>query len=151
MASFTVIVLVARHADTEDISALAGLSQRSPLLAAAMTIAMVSLAGIPPLAGFFGKFLLLKSVIDQAQTPGGHAYYYLAFVALAGVVISMYYYFGVVKAIYWSKDPADLSPITLSAPAAVSIWACIAGIFWLGLFPNTVLALADQAAHVLGI
>ena len=58
---FLVIALVLRHLDTENISGLAGLSQRSPLLAATMTISMVSLAGIPPLAGFFGKFLLLKS------------------------------------------------------------------------------------------
>ena len=67
------------------------------------------------------------------------------------MIISLYYYFGVVRAIYWSKDPADLSPIVLSAPAKVSLWACIAGIFWLGMFPNTVLNLADEAAHVLGI
>src|SRR5277367_4993250 len=60
VASFTVIALVMRHLNDEDISALAGLSQRSPLLAATMTLAMISLAGIPPLAGFFGKFLLLK-------------------------------------------------------------------------------------------
>ena len=53
LAAFTVICLVARQTDTEDISALAGLNQRSPLLAATMTLAMASLAGIPPLAGFF--------------------------------------------------------------------------------------------------
>jgi NADH-quinone oxidoreductase subunit N len=151
LAAFTVIVLVLRQTDIEDISALAGLNQRSPLLAASMTIAMVSLAGLPPMAGFFGKFLLLKSVILKAQETGNHGYYCLAFTAIAGVIISLYYYFGVVRAIYWSKDPADLSPIVLSAPAKVSLWACIAGIFWLGMFPNTVLNLADEAAHVLGI
>jgi NADH-quinone oxidoreductase subunit N len=149
IASFMVITLVLRHLDTEDVAGLAGLNQRSPLLAATMTLAMVSLAGIPPLAGFFGKFLLLKSVIEQGAT--NHGYYCLAFTALAGVVISIYYYFNVVRAIYWSKDPADLTPIALSAPAKVSIWACIAGIFWIGLFPNTVLNLANQAATVLAL
>ena len=150
MAAFMVIALVLRHLATEDISGLAGLSQRSPLLAATMTIAMVSLAGIPPLAGFFGKFLLLKSVIETAQATGNHGYYCLAFTALAGVIISLYYYFGVVRAIYWNKDATDLSPIELSAPAKVSIWVCIAGIFWLGLFPNMVLNFANEAAKVLG-
>jgi len=149
MAGFFVITLVMRHLASEDISGLAGLNQRSPLLAATLTIAMVSLAGIPPLAGFFGKFLLFKAVIEAAQTTGNHGYYCLAFTALAGVIISLYYYFGVIRAIYWSKDPADLSPIELSAPAKISIFACIAGIFWLGLFPNTVLNLAVQAATVL--
>jgi NADH-quinone oxidoreductase subunit N len=150
MASFTVIALVMRHLNDEDISALAGLSQRSPLLAATMTLAMVSLAGIPPLAGFFGKFLLLKSVIEAGQATHNHGYYCLAFTALVGVVISLYYYFGVVRAIYWSKDAADLSPIELSSPIKLSIAICIAGMLWLGIFPETVLNLANGAAAVLG-
>jgi NADH-quinone oxidoreductase subunit N len=148
LAAFTVICLVMRRADAEDISALAGLNQRSPLLAATMTLAMASLAGIPPLAGFFGKFLLLKSVIQTAQVTHNHGYYCLVFTALAGVIISIYYYFGVIRAIYWSKETPDLSPIALSAPAKLSIWVCIAGMFWIGLFPNTVLNMANLAAGV---
>ena len=148
IAAFTVIALVMRHLNDEDISALAGLSQRSPLLAATMTMAMVSLAGIPPLAGFFGKFLLLKSVIEAGQSTGNHGYYCLAFTALAGVIISLYYYFGVVRAIYWSSDTKDLSPILISGAAKFSIAICIAGMLWLGIFPNTVLNLATQAASV---
>lgn len=147
VAAFTVIALVLRQLDTEDISGLAGLSQRSPLLAATMTLAMVSLAGIPPLAGFFGKFVLLKAVIEQGATNTG--YYCLAFTALVGVVISLYYYFGVVRAIYWSKLPADLSPIPMSRPIQFAICACIGGMFWLGLFPGAVLSLAESAAAVL--
>jgi NADH-quinone oxidoreductase subunit N len=150
LAAFTVICLVMRQANAEDISALAGLNQRSPLLAATMTLAMASLAGIPPLAGFFGKFLLLKSVIAAAQATGNHGYYCLAFTALAGVVISLYYYFGVIRAIYWSKETPDLTPISLSAPAKLTVWVCIAGMFWIGLFPNTVLNLANEAAKALG-
>lgn len=149
LGAFTVICLVLRQVDAEDISALAGLNQRSPLLAATMSLAMVSLAGIPPLAGFFGKFLLLKSVIEQAQATGNHGYYCLAFTALAGVVMSLYYYFGVIRSIYWGKDAPDLSPIALSAPAKVFIWVCIAGMFWIGLFPSVVLNLATEAAQAL--
>ena len=149
LAAFAVIAIVLKNVDNEDISGLAGLNQRSPLLAATMTIAMASLAGIPPLAGFFGKFLLLKAVIEQG--PAHPGYYCLAFTALAGVVISLYYYFGVVRAIYWSKEPADVSPIELSSPAKLFVWVCIAGIFWLGLFPNTVLNLATEAAKTLGM
>ena len=147
LGAFTVICLVMRHLDNEDISALGGLNQRSPLLATTLSLAMVSLAGIPPLAGFFGKFLLLKAVIEQGSANPG--YYCLAFTALAGVVISLYYYFGVIRAIYWSKDAPDLSPIALSAPAKVSVCVCIAGMFWIGLFPSVVLNLAAEAAQVL--
>jgi NADH-quinone oxidoreductase subunit N len=149
VAAFLVICVVMRHLDNEDISALAGLNQRSPLLAATMTFAMVSLAGIPPMAGFFGKFLLLKAVIQQGAV--NHGYYCLAFTALVGVVISLYYYFGVIRAIYWSKNAPDLSPIPLSGPVKFSVCVCIAGMFWLGLFPSVVLDLATEAAKSLGI
>jgi len=149
LAAFLVIALVLRQLETEDISGLAGLNQRSPLLAATMTISMVSLAGIPPLAGFFGKFLLLKSVVEAAQASGNHGYYCLIFTALAGVVISLYYYFGVIKAMYWSREAKDLTTIELSAPAMVTAWICIAGMFWIGLFPNTLLTLANAAVGAL--
>jgi len=150
LGAFTVICLVMRHLENEDISALAGLHQRSPLLATTLTLAMVSLAGIPPLAGFFGKFLLLKAVIAQAQVTTNHGYYCLAFTALAGVVMSLYYYGGVIRAIYWSQDaPADWSPILLSGPAKVTLVIYIAGMFWIGLFPNTMLNLATEAVQAL--
>ena len=133
LAAFTVICLVMRQADVEWISSLAGLNQRSPLLAATLSLAMVSLAGIPPLAGFFGKFLLLSAIIEKGRTQP--EYYWLAFITLAGVVISIYYYFGVIRAIYWSDEAADRSPVQMSKPTIVTIYACIAGMFYLGIFP----------------
>ena len=147
LGAFTVICLVLREADGADLSGLAGLHRRSPLLAAALTLSMASLAGIPPLAGFFGKFLLLKAVIEQA--PAHPGYYCLAFTALAGVVISLYYYFGVVRAIYWADDPADLSPIRVSRPSQIALYGCIAGMLYLGLFPNALLNLATQAVALM--
>jgi len=147
LGAFTVICLVMREIQAEDISGLAGLNQRSPLLASTMTLAMVSLAGLPPMAGFFGKFLLLKSVIEQGGSQPG--YYCLAFVAIAGVVISFYYYFGVIRAIYWSRHPADLSPIPVSKPLRVALYACIAGMFYLGMFPGALVNLTQQAVQVL--
>ncbi|HXR47806.1 MAG TPA: NADH-quinone oxidoreductase subunit N [Candidatus Limnocylindrales bacterium] len=149
VAAFLVICVVMRHLDSEDISGLAGLHQRSPLLATTMTLAMVSLAGIPPMAGFFGKFLLLKAVIQQGAINHNHGYYCLAFTALVGVVISLYYYFGVIRAIYWSKNAPDLSPIPLSGSVKFAACVCIAGMFWIGLFPSVVLNLATEAARAL--
>jgi NADH-quinone oxidoreductase subunit N len=147
LGAFTVICLVMRQLEGEDISALAGLHQRSPLLASTMTLAMVSLAGLPPLAGFFGKFLLLKSVLAHATAH--HGYYCLAFTAITGVVISLYYYFGVIRAIYWSRDAVDLSPIRNSVPVQLAIYLCIGGMFFLGLFPDGVVNLADSAVKTL--
>jgi len=108
---------------------------------------MVSLAGIPPLAGFFGKFLLLKSVLERAAE--NHGYYCLAFTALAGVLISLYYYFGVVRAIYWSKETSPASPVLISRPMKCALGLCIAGMFWLGLMPDILLRWAAHAVEVL--
>src|SRR6266571_1601611 len=143
LAAFTVVCVVMRQVDGEEISALAGLNQRSPLLAATLTLAMVSLAGVPPLAGFFGKFLLLKAAVQA-----GPAYYWLVAVAIAGIVISIWYYFGVIRAIYWSQAPADLSPIIVPHPLKIPLGACIGGMLYLGLFPNSVVKIADQAVKV---
>jgi len=147
LGAFTVICLVMLRLNDEDIRGFAGLNRRSPLLAASMTLAMVSLAGIPPMAGFFGEFLLLKAVIEQGAVHPG--YYCLAFTTLAGVVISLYYYFGVVRAIYWSEEPADLSPIQVSKPIRVTLYGCMAGMFFLGLFPGALVNLAAEAVRVL--
>jgi len=147
IAAFAVIALVMRQLDSEDIAGLAGLNQRSPFLAATMTFAMVSLAGIPPLAGFFGKFLLLKAVIEQGAT--NHGYYWLAMTALVGVVISLYYYFGVIRAIYWSKGAVDLSPIPMSRAVRMAVISCMAGMFWLGSFPGAMVNWATEAVKVL--
>ncbi len=143
LAAFAVIALVMRAAEAEDISGLAGLNTRSPLLATTMTLAMVSLGGIPPLAGFFGKFLLFKALIEQ-----GTAYYWLAAVAIIGVVISLYYYFGVIRVMYWSERPADLSPIPVSWPNRTLLYGCMAGMLVLGVFPGVLVNAAIQAVSV---
>jgi NADH-quinone oxidoreductase subunit N len=144
LAAFAVISAVMRATEAEDISALAGLHQRSPLLATAMTLAMVSLAGVPPLVGFFGKFLLIKSVVEA-----GAAYYWLIAVVIVGVVISMWYYFGVIRAIYWSQNPVDLSPIPTTRVFQVALAGCMIGMLYLGLFPNFAVKLAGEAVKVL--
>ncbi len=145
LGAFAVICLVMRQVEGEEIAALAGLNQRSPLLASTLTLAMVSLAGVPPLAGFFGKFLLLKAVIEQGAAHP--AYYWLAFIALAGVVISIYYYFGVIRAIYWSKLTSNLEPISISIPIRACIYASVAGMFLLGLYPNPLVNWATAAVR----
>lgn len=147
LAAFTVIAVVLRQADTDDVTGLAGLHQRSPLLAAGMLFALVSLAGIPPLAGFFGKFLLIKAAL--AQGPSDLGYYWLVGIAIVGVVISLYYYFGVARIIYWSKDPADLSAIHVSLPVRAAVWACMAGMLFVGVYPSPLLNWATTAVQVL--
>jgi NADH-quinone oxidoreductase subunit N len=147
LAAFLVLCVVLREIEGEDISALSGLHHRSPLLAVSMTLAMVSLAGVPPLAGFFGKFLLLKAVVEQGGMDP--AYYALILVAIIGVAISFYYYLGVVRAIYWGEAPATISPIAVSNPMQAGLYGCVAGMLYLGIFPENVVNLAQEAARVL--
>ena len=67
------------------------------------------------------------------------------------MVISLYYYFGVVRAIYFSKETPDALPITMSLPAKLVIVICLAGMFYLGLFPSKMLNLASEATFALGL
>ena len=84
--------------------------------------------------------------IEQGATNPG--YYCLAFTALAGVVISLYYYFGVIRAIYWSRDAGDTSTIVLSTPLRACLAVCIAGMLFLGIFPGAPLQWVDAAIQM---
>ena len=144
-AAFVVICLICR--ETDDLGALAGLNRRSPVLAAAMAMAMASLAGVPPLAGFAGKFFLFLAVVERAGT--NPVYYWLALVAVAGVVISMSYYFGVIRALYWPSDTAETAPIRIPPAMKISLAVCMVGMLWLGLFPNALVQAAAEAVKAL--
>ncbi len=146
LAAFMVITVVLHETGAEDIAGLRGLHRRSPLLASGLTLSMVSLAGIPPLVGFFGKFLLIKAALAAAaRTP---VLYGLVGVAIVGVVISLYYYFGVIRSIYWRTDetPAELVP---SMTARLTVGACMAAVVIFGVFPSGLWSKALQAVAML--
>ena len=81
----------------EDISDLSGLSKNHPLLSLSFLIILFSLAGIPPLAGFFAKFYIFKSVIEQSM-------YFLAIVGLLSTVVAAFYYLRIIKIIYFDPE-----------------------------------------------
>ncbi len=144
-AVFIVLCVVAR--DNDDIAVLAGLNRRSPLLAFVLTLGMISLAGVPPLAGFFGKLLLFQAILERAAAD--RAYLWLALAAIVGVVISIYYYFGVIRAIYWTEQGPDMAPISVSIPMKISAGVCAAAMLYLGLCPESVLSAAAEAVKAL--
>lgn len=136
MAAFLVASVVVERLGQDDFSALSGLHRRSPVLAASLALSMVSLAGVPPLAGFFGKFAILRALVEQgASYP---AYFAIAAVAIAGVVISFWYYFGVIRAMYWGTEGTDLTPVVVSPTVRAGLVLCVLGIVGLGVFPGAV-------------
>jgi NADH-quinone oxidoreductase subunit N len=130
LLSFAVLVLVSQGGG-DQLENFAGLSQRSPFLAFAMLVAMASLAGVPFTAGFLGKFLVFDAAVS-AQHFG------LVVVAVITVGAGFYYYFKVVRAIYWDVAPVSADKIVVSPLTRFAIIAMIAGTFLLGVYPQPI-------------
>jgi NADH-quinone oxidoreductase subunit N len=113
-----------------------GLHQRSPFLAAAAAIAIASLAGIPPLAGFMGKLLIFIPTFQQ-----GH--YQLLAIAVAGVTLSVYYYFGWIKLLY-ERPAASALPASATRLATTLLWLLTAATLLLGLWPAPLTSLLTR-------
>lgn len=106
-----------------------GLSKSNPRLAFCMMLAMFSLAGIPPFAGFFSKFFIFTSAINQ----GSVAIYVLVLIALINTIISLYYYLLVVKSMYITPGEPVVARFKSSCGERVALWITIAGILLLGI------------------
>lgn len=133
VGAFAVVAIVRRETGGDDFSHFAGLSARSPWLAGCMAVFMLSLAGIPPLAGFFGKFYLFNAAL---RAQANYALLWLVALALFGSLISFYYYLMVLKAIFVDKDSATAAPPQSDSLQRLSI-AVLAGIvLFLGIFPG---------------
>lgn len=136
-AAFLVVVVFSIAVKSDQIADYAGLSKRSGLLAFTMLLALVSLAGIPPMAGFFGKFILLMAVIKSG-------YLWLALVAGVNIVVSTYYYLLVAKRIYVDV-PHSAAPIPISTTMRLLLAAAIVGIVVIGIFQGPFLDSAMTA------
>ena len=147
LATFGVILILAREGfESEEITDLAGLNQRSPLYAAIMAICMFSLAGIPPMVGFYAKLSVLQSLVSSGQT----LHIALAIFAVMMSLIGAFYYLRVVKVMYFDEP---ITATTVSAGADVRIVLTINGalVMLLGLFPSGLMALcADAITKTLG-
>ncbi len=109
LLAFAVIILFSEATGSETIADLAGLSRRSPWLALMMTVALLSLAGIPPAAGFFGKFFLFNAAVQSGLT-------WLAIVGVLNAIVALYYYLVVIKVMYVDRSADEDKPIAVSRP-----------------------------------
>jgi NADH-quinone oxidoreductase subunit N len=141
LATFGIILLLAREGfESEEITDLAGLNQRSPLYAGVMAVCMFSLAGVPPLVGFYAKLSVLQSLIASGQS-GAIA---LAVFAVMMSLIGAFYYLRVVKVMYFD---APITATTVSAGSDVRVVLTINGalILILGMLPGGLMALCARA------
>lgn len=104
-----------------------GLYKTNPKLTMVMTLALFSLAGIPPFAGFFSKFMVFAAAFNQG-------FYLVVFLALINTVISLYYYLLVVKAMFIDENENPVEPFRCSTPMRISLILCLAGVLSFGLF-----------------
>src|SRR5215813_1999871 len=130
LGAFAVVIAVSEAIGSEEIEDYSGLGRRSPFLAFSMLIFLLSLAGVPPLAGFIRKLYIFVAAIKEGL-------YLLITVGLINVIISMYYYLIVVKKMYVS-DPHDRSPLKVSGPIKAVVYVCLAGTLAIGIYPQPV-------------
>ena len=129
LAAFGVIGAIEHATGKVDMTDYRGLSKTNPRLAFSMMLAMFSLAGIPPFAGFFSKFFIFTGAINQ----GSIAIYVLVLIALINTIISLYYYLLVVKAMYISPDEPVVAPFRSTCSERLGLWITVAGILLLGI------------------
>ena len=131
LGAFAVISSIENNSGKLLMSDYTGLHKTNPWLSFAMTLAMFSLAGIPPFAGFFSKILIFTSV----TSTGSMALYMLVLVALINTIISLYYYLLVVKAIWITPGEAIVGKYRSACSERIALWICVAGIVFFGLVP----------------
>jgi NADH-quinone oxidoreductase subunit N len=141
LATFGIIMLLSREGfESEEIADLAGLNQRSPLFAAIMAICMFSLAGVPPMVGFFAKLSVLQPLLDSRQPM----MIGLAVFAVMLSLVGAFYYLRVVKVMYFDK-PITVSSVVASTDVRVVLTINGALILLLGVFPSGLMTLCLQA------
>jgi len=147
IGAFGVVAVVEARIGGDKLSDFSGLSRRAPVLSFCMLIFMLSLAGIPPLAGFFGKFYLFTSLlIGEPRTLG---LLWLVILAIAMTAVSLYYYLQVLKRIYIADPPAEAGRIETPIVSQVALCLIAFSVVLLGCAPSILLTWLHRAIQVM--
>lgn len=143
IGAFGVLSLMVRAGDDTSIDALRGLWKRQPFAAAIMAILLLSLAGIPPLGGFWGKWYLFSAAIESSHLG-------IAMILAINSVIGAYYYLRLTATLY-GENPTDTRPMSWGIPLgmAICLSTCVLGLIALGIVPAPVVEMGRQAAQVM--
>ena len=151
LAAFGVIAAIENATGKVNMDDYNGLHKTNPKLSFAMMLAMFSLAGIPPFAGFFSKFFIFTGAIQQGST----AIYVLVLIALINTIISLYYYLLVVKAMFINTENECVIPtFRSSCSERLGLWITVAGIILLGIvsfFYNSILSMTTSGGIMIDL
>ncbi len=139
MGAFAVLVLIGKQGENNlTLDGVAGLGYKKPILGVVLSIFLFSLMGVPPTAGFIGKFYIFSGAIKAG-------YIWLAVLGVLNSAVSLYYYLRVMVQMYF-KDPAeDFSWVSINVPTGISIVISLGGVLYLGIVPNALMQLAKLA------
>ena len=143
LAAFGVIQSIENKTGLVGMDSYRGLSKTNPRLAFAMMLAMFSLAGIPPFAGFFSKFFIFTGALNVGTT----AMYVLVLIALINTIVSLYYYLLVVKAMYISDEECEIATFKSKCSERLALVITVGGIILLGIVSvvyNSLLVLTEN-------
>jgi len=125
LAAFGIVTVVGRSVGSDEISAYAGVSRRSPAIALTLLVALLSLGGIPPFAGFFGKLLVIASAVEAGMA-------WLALVGVVNSVLALYYYLNVLKVVYLYRSEKEDEPLSVKGSWVLALVVCVLGVVVLG-------------------
>jgi len=142
IGAFAVVILLGqKNTANTGIAAYAGLATRHPVIALAMSIFLLSLAGVPPLAGFIGKFYILSAAIKAN-------YYWLAIIGVLNSAVAAYYYLRVIMYMYFKEPGSELDRPDFSPAYTLVIVISVGALFYLGIFPRDILLIAEKSAGI---
>ncbi len=139
IAAFGVIILVSNITGSDELSDLDGLNRRAPWLALIMLFAVLSLGGIPPTAGFFGKFFIFRAAVDAGL-------WWLALIGILNAFVALYYYLGIIKHMYLYRSDEEEVAIPVSRAAQIGLVVSIFFVLYLGIFAGRAYTWTLEAA-----
>jgi NADH-quinone oxidoreductase subunit N len=140
LGAFIAIIAISNKINSDQINDFAGMGKRSPLIAIALTLCLISLIGMPPAAGFMAKFYIFSTAVR-------HDLLWLVVIAVLNSVISAYYYLRVVK-VMWTGEPASKEKVDSSLPLKVALIISCLGVLVLGVVPGLGMRLAEMASKL---
>jgi len=140
VGAFAVLTVVSKSAGHDELSGFSGMYYRAPWTAAAMVVFLLSLAGLPISAGFFGKLFILLGAANAKA-------YWLIAIMVVSSVISYYFYFRIIRQMFMRSSTGE-NDISVPVPTGIVIWLCAAATLALGLFPGPVLDALDAVFSI---